>query len=70
MIKNVVTYGDNNVETTFDKYEPGHEYFPIYQIYLNDNNNLVGNSANSNTSNSVYFSQNGWTVHPVVDLSK
>jgi hypothetical protein len=28
----------------------------------------VGNSANTNTSNADYFSSNGWTVHPVVNL--
>lgn len=48
----------------------GHEYFPIYQNDLNTNINLVGNSANTNTDNSAYFTKNGWTVRPVVDLSK
>lgn len=68
MIKNPVVYGNAGVESTFDKYQPGHEYFPIYQIYLNDNANLVGNSANNNADNSVYFSQKRWEVHPVVSL--
>ncbi len=67
-IKEVITYGTAGVGSTFDNYKPGHEYFPIYQNYLNVNANLVGNSANNNTDNSVYFSQKGWTVHPVVDL--
>ena len=67
-IKEVVTYGDAGVGSTFDNYKKGHEYFPIYQNYLNDNANLVGNSANNNTDNSIYFVQKGWTVHPVVNL--
>ncbi|MBQ9678911.1 MAG: RagB/SusD family nutrient uptake outer membrane protein [Prevotella sp.] len=69
-VKDVITYGDTGVESTYDKYQAGHEYFPIFQTTLNDNTHLVGNSANNNTDNSVYFSQKGWTVHPVVDLSK
>ena len=69
-IKDVIKYGDAGVESTFDKYEKGHEYFPIYQNDLNTNVNLVGNSANTNTDNSAYFTKNGWTVRPVVDLSK
>jgi len=48
----------------------GHEFLPIYQGTLNDNPNLVGNSANKSTSNASYFSGKGWTVHPVVSLSK
>ncbi len=69
-LKDEVKYGSTDVESTYDKYQPGHEYFPIYQTYLNDNANLVGNSANLNSDNSKYFSQKGWTIHPVVDLSK
>ena len=69
-IKEEINLGDPDVETTFDKYEPGHEYFPIYQNDLNTNANLVGNSANLNVDNSAYFAKNGWSVHPVVDLSK
>ena len=57
-------------KSTYDSYKPGHEFLPIFQGTLNDNANLTGNSANNNTDNSVYFSRNGWTVHPVVDLSK
>ena len=37
---------------------------------FNKNPNLSGNSANFSTDNSTYFSENGWTVHPVVDISK
>jgi hypothetical protein len=37
---------------------------------MNANPNLEGNSANDNIDNASYFSGNGWTVHPVVDLSK
>ena len=57
-------------KSTYDSYKEGHEFLPIYQGTLNDNANLTGNSANNNTDNSVYFSRNGWTVHPVVNLSK
>ena len=67
-IKAEITYGASGVESTFDKYEKGHEYFPIYQNYMNINANLVGNSANLNSDNSTYFTKKGWTVHPVVDL--
>lgn len=45
-------------------YEPGHEYFPIFQNTLDANPNLTGNSANKNIDNSVEFLQK-WTVHPV-----
>ena len=37
---------------------------------MNVNSSLVGNSANKDMDNFVYFTKNGWTVHPVVDLSK
>ena len=67
-IKEVITYGDAGVSSTYDYYQKGHEYFPIYQNYLIDNANLVGNSANNNTDNSTYFVQKGWTIHPVVNL--
>ncbi len=46
-------------------YEPGHEYFPIFQNTLDANPNLTGNSANKNIDNSVEFLRK-WTVHPVV----
>ena len=69
-VKEKIIYGTSGVESTFDKYQKGHEYFPIYQNYLNVNSSLVGNSANTDTDNAVYFSKNHWTVHPVVDLSK
>ena len=69
-IKDDLHYGDAGVVSTFDKYEKGHEYFPVYQNDLNTNANLVGNSANNNTDNAAYFTKNGWKVRPVVDLSK
>ena len=53
---------------SYDTYVSGHEFLPIYQGTLNDNPNLTGNSANNNSDNSAYFSQKGWTVHPVVNL--
>ena len=69
-IKEEIIYGAAGVASTFDKYAKGHEYFPIYQNYMNINSNLVGNSANLNSDNSEYFKKKGWKVHPVVDLSK
>ena len=73
-VKEPVNYADiaNDAELkcSYDTYLPGHEFLPIYQGTLNDNPNLRGNSANEGTDNSAYFQQNGWTVHPVVDLSK
>jgi hypothetical protein len=69
-IKEEVTYGTPGVGSTYNNYKSGHEYFPIFQNYLNDNSNLTGNSANNNTDNTAYFTKNGWTVHPVVSLSK
>ena len=72
--KNPVKYSDktpeNFIKSSFDTYNPGHESIPFHQGTLNDNANLVGNSANNSTDNSRYFTKNGWTVHPVVDLSK
>ncbi|MBM6992337.1 MAG: RagB/SusD family nutrient uptake outer membrane protein [Prevotella sp.] len=61
---------DSELKSSFDTYVTGHEFLPICS-YLTDNNpNLKGNSANYDTDNSTYFSENGWTVHPVIDLSK
>ena len=59
---------DQELKSSYDSYVPGHEFIPIYQGLLNSNPNLKGNSANSNTDNAAYFSQQGWTVHPVVNL--
>ncbi len=55
-------------KSSFDSYVVGHEFLPIYQSTLNDNSNLVGNSANNSSSNASYFSSKGWTIHPVADL--
>lgn len=63
--KDPVTYGSCS-KSSYDSFVDGHEFLPIYQGTLNDNPNLVGNSANSSTSNAGYFSSKGWTVHPVV----
>ena len=64
--KDAVDYSSCS-KSSFDNWINGHEFFPIYQGTLNDNPNLVGNSANNSTSNagSLYGA-----VHPVVDLSK
>lgn len=70
--KEAVSYSmvgvDSEVKSSYDTYVPGHEFLPIYQGLLNDNPNLTGNSANTNTDNSSYFFGRGWTVHPVVNL--
>ena len=55
-------------KSSYDNWIQGHEFFPIYQGTLNDNPNLVGNSANNSSSNADYFTSNGWTIHPVVNL--
>ena len=55
-------------KTSYDTWIQGHEFFPIYQGTLNDNPNLVGNSANNSSSNASYFSSKGWNIHPVVNL--
>ena len=67
-IKDEVILGNDGVQSSYTQYKPGHEFFPIYQNYLNVNQNLVGNSANLNKDNSGYFTAKGWTVHPVVKL--
>jgi hypothetical protein len=61
---------DATVKSSYDYYVQGHEFFPIYQGLMDDNPNLEGNSANNSTSNASYHTGNGWTIHPVVDLSK
>ena len=55
-------------KTTFAEgtFFDGHEFLPIYQGTLTSNANLVGNSANSSTSNANYFKSKGWSVRPVV----
>ena len=73
-IKEPVSYSsiatDSELKSSFDTYIQGHEFLPIFVGTLNDNPNLVENSANNSTSNGFYFSQSGWTVHPVVNLDK
>ena len=55
--------------SSYNYYQPGHEYFPIAQATLNANQSLgSGNSANTNTDNSVAFFESGKTVRPVVEL--
>jgi starch-binding outer membrane protein, SusD/RagB family len=51
--------------SSFKYYSKGHEYFPILQASLDDNPNLVGNSANNNVDNGPAFLAK-WNVHPVV----
>lgn len=51
---------------SYNYYNKGHEYFPIYQSTLDANPNLTGNSANSNTDNGIEFKAK-WTIHPVVE---
>jgi len=54
-------------DSSYNYFTSGHEYFPIAQGTLDDNPNLVGNSANTSTDNGTWF-KGQWTVHPVVDL--
>ena len=61
---------DAEVKCSYDTYVPGHEFLPIVETLTNKNPNLKGNSANNSTDNSEYFKTNGWTVHPVVRVSK
>ena len=72
LVKEPVSYSqvgiDPELKSSYDSWKPGHEFFPIYQGTLNDNPNLVGNSANLDQDNTSYFTGKGWTVHPVVDL--
>ena len=62
--KDAVDYSSCS-KSSFDNWINGHEFFPIYQGTLNDNPNLVGNSANNSTSNA---DQLYGPVHPVVNL--
>lgn len=62
--KDPVDYSSCN-KSSFDNWINGHEFFPIYQGTLNDNPNLVGNSANNSTSNADNLYG---PVHPVVNL--
>ena len=54
-------------DSSFEYYNPGHEYFPIFQGTLNANPNLEGNSANKNIDNGPEFFQKGYKVHPVIN---
>ena len=71
MSRYVDSDGDSwEAKSSYDSYVDGHEFLPIPQVHLNANPNLEGNSANYDTDNTSYFTGKGWTVHPVVDLSK
>ena len=71
-VKESVSYAevgnDPELKSSYDSWIQGHEFYPIYQGTLNDNPNLVGNSANNSSSNASYFSGKGWNIHPVVNL--
>ena len=73
-VKEAVSYSDiatdSELKSSFDTYVQGHEFIPVYVGLMTNNPNLKGNSANESTSNAEYFASKGWTVHPVVDLSK
>ena len=68
-VKEPVSYAqvgiDPELKSSYDSWKPGHEFFPIYQGTLNDNPNLVGNSANKSESNADKLYG---PVHPVVNL--
>lgn len=70
LVKEPVDYSqisaDEQLKSSYDNWLPGHEFLPIFQSTLNDNSNLVGNSANNGTSNASYFQSKNWTIHPVV----
>ena len=71
MSRYVDSDGDSwEAKSSYDSYVTGHEFLPIPQKHLNANPNLDGNSANYDIDNTSYFTGNGWTVHPVVELSK
>ncbi len=53
--------------SSYDYYNPGHEYFPIFQNTLNANPNLVGNSANLNEDNGPAFFDKGYKVRPIAN---
>ena len=71
-VKEAVSYvdiaTDAELKSSYDTYVQGHEFLPIYQGLTTKNPNLKGNSANESSDNSGYFTSNGWTVHPVVNL--
>jgi hypothetical protein len=67
--KDPVTYNGSS-KSSFDNWLAGHEFIPIYIGILNANPKLTGNSANASSSNASYYSTNGITIHPVVDLDK
>jgi hypothetical protein len=73
-VKDPVSYSeaatDSQVKSSFDYYVQGHEFMPIFQTLLDNNPNLGGNSANESSSNASYYTENGWTIHPVVSLDK
>ena len=68
-VKESVSYSDiatdPELKSSYDTWIQGHEFFPIYQVTLNDNPNLEGNSANNSTSNADKLYG---PVHPVVNL--
>ena len=69
-VKESVSYsdiaaGDTELKSSYDTWVQGHEFLPIFQGTLNDNPNLVGNSANTGTSNADKLYG---PVHPVVNL--
>jgi hypothetical protein len=53
--------------SSFQYYNAGHEYFPIFQPTLNANPNLEGNSANNNEDNGPAFKEN-YNIRPIVEL--
>lgn len=55
-------------DDSYKYYNPGHEYFPIFQGTLNANPNLEGNSANNNVDNAPAWKEAYGAVHPVISL--
>ena len=53
---------------SYKYFTAGHEYFPIFQGTRNANQNIHGNSANTNTDNAQDWLSRYGKVHPVVPL--
>lgn len=73
-VKDPVDYSnigtDSQLKSSYDTYVSGHEFLPVTEYLQNQNPNLKGNSANYSTDNTSYFTGNGWSIHPVTDLTK
>ncbi len=61
---------DPELKSSFDTYVPGHE-FPAHRADADQQEpQPQGQLGNYSTDNASYFQEKGWTIRPVVDLSK